>query len=272
MDIVRQEERPLDTDVLCRSTQLSRTGEPEERESDLLVEHVLEVRIGGTPVLKIVCTPGDLAELVLGRLYTEGLIRGTEEVRAIRLSPAGDRAEVELALPDGPPRAGEGPYVETLLTSCPENRLLDGRYRRAGALAPLTPIPWRKEWVFAMAEMLAQGTRLYGLTKGAHSCSLMTEGTVRFLCEDISRHNALDKAVGRALEQGLDLRRALLYTSGRVPTDMVRKVIRAGIPVLASKTVPTRQAVELARACRLTLLCTAVSDRLQLFSGRLPED
>ena len=66
-------------------------------------------------------------------------------------------------------------------------------------------------------------------------------------CEDIGRHNALDKAVGSVLLAGVPLSECVLYTSGRVPMDMVRKAIRAGVPALVSKTMPTVQSLELAQ-------------------------
>ena len=66
--------------------------------------------------------------------------------------------------------------------------------------------------------------------------------------EDIGRHNALDKCIGYALLKQLELSECILFTTGRVPTDMVQKVIAAGIPVLASKAVPTDQAIELAKS------------------------
>ncbi len=256
-----------DTHVSCPAVQAGPAGPGTPGRCDLLAEHTLEVSINGRAVLNLVCTPSQLPELVLGRLYTEGIIRHCGEVEEIRLSPGRDRAAVTLLREAGP--EPEAPYVETLPTSCPDNRLLSDRFCLERTLRPVTPIPWRREWIFSMARALERGTELYGLTRGAHSCSLAVEGEILYLCEDLGRHNALDKVVGCALRDGTDLRRAVLYTSGRVPADMVRKVIRAGIPVMASKTVPTRCAVDMARDHRLTLLCMAVNDSFQLFSGAL---
>ena len=67
------------------------------------------------------------------------------------------------------------------------------------------------------------------------------------------RHNALDKAVGCAVLAGLPLAECVLYTSGRVPLDMVRKAIRAGVPALVSKSMPTVQSLELAEEYGLKL-------------------
>ena len=80
-------------------------------------------------------------------------------------------------------------------------------------------------------------------------------GTFLRLAEDIGRHNALDKAVGSVMLAGVPLHECVLYTSGRVPVDMVRKAIRAGVPALVSKTMPTVQSLELAQEYGLQLLC-----------------
>ena len=74
-----------------------------------------------------------------------------------------------------------------------------------------------------------------------------------YRCEDLGRHNALDKAVGCALTEGVPLAECVLFTSGRVPVDMVRKAIRAGVPALVSKSMPTVQSLELAEEYGLKL-------------------
>ena len=84
---------------------------------------------------------------------------------------------------------------------------------------------------------------------------MLHEGRIHCACEDIGRHNALDKAVGSVLLAGVPLSECVLYTSGRVPMDMVRKAIRAGVPALISKTMPTIQSLELAAEYGLQFVC-----------------
>lgn len=88
-----------------------------------------------------------------------------------------------------------------------------------------------------------------------------------FQCE-ISAAQCPGKAIGYALRHGIPLSRCMVYSSGRIPTDMAMKAIRAGIPILASKASPTAEAIALAKEYGLTLVCAARRDRMKLFAGR----
>ena len=105
----------------------------------------------------------------------------------------------------------------------------------------------------ALADAMGQGLPLYRATHAVHSCLLLRAGRILYRCEDLGRHNALDKAVGCALTEGVPLAECVLFTSGRVPVDMVRKAIRAGVPALVSKSMPTVQSLELAEEYGLKL-------------------
>ena len=104
------------------------------------------------------------------------------------------------------------------------------------------------------------------MTQCTHICILGRRGEILFVSEDIGRHNALDKAIGHAVLSDIPLDECMLFTSGRVPLDMVEKVIMAGVPVLVSKAVPTSEAVSLARKSGLTLICRAWPDSMVVFS------
>ena len=84
--------------------------------------------------------------------------------------------------------------------------------------------------------------------------------------EDIGRHNAIDKVIGMALRDDVDLHTSILYTTGRIPVDMARKCIMAGIPVMVSKEAPTVESVLLSKRYGLSLICNVKKDTMYIFA------
>lgn len=259
-------EHLLDTTQLTHARQTALDGGVAEDAVTLLVEHMLEVSIQDVPVYRLVCSPTQLPELVLGRLLSEGVISGADDVDVIYLCKDGLRAKVFLKeqrkLETAPPR------VETVASCCTGNRTLADVFSAAELPPRVQPIAYRPEWIFSLARAMNSGTPLYAATHSAHSCLLQCQGTLLTSSEDIGRHNAMDKVIGWALCHGVDLKSCILYTSGRVPVDMALKAIQAGVPVLASKALPTDKAVELAKEFGLTLIGAAHPDSMRVFTER----
>ena len=218
---------------------LRRSGENGSCTEPVLTEHTVRVTVNGDQTLELVCLPQHLPELIMGHLLTQGYIQTAADVQSIRISPDGQTAAVTIRTQNTP-------------------------------LSPVAPIPWNTDWVFSLADQFAGGMPVHQKTFATHSCFLAKQDQLLFQCEDIGRHNALDKAVGFALLNGIDLTGCMLYSSGRMPIDMVSKAIRAGIPVLVSKGSPTAGAVALAQQYSLTLICAARQDRMKQFSGTKP--
>ena len=107
---------------------------------------------------------------------------------------------------------------------------------------------------------------LHRETFAAHSAFLARHGEILYACEDISRHNAVDKVIGLALQNGILPSQCMLFTSGRVPADMVKKAAAAGIPVLLSKSMPTEDAARLAAANGICLIGQLREDGFLVFS------
>lgn len=244
-----------------------RDGKISSQPEALLREHVIDVYVNDTLTMKLICIPQYLSELVLGRLFTEGLIDGVQDVELLYICEYGKRAKV-LLKNRGNSRREE--FVETTPSCCTGNRVLNDYFVKHRELTSVRPIPWKASWIFRLADEFAKDTPLHEKTMATHSCFLAREGEVLFSCEDIGRHNALDKVIGYALRNGIDLSGCILYTSGRIPTDMAVKAIQAKIPVLAGKAAVSQEAVLLAREYQLTLIGFAKTGRMKQFAGEAP--
>ncbi|MCD8144527.1 MAG: formate dehydrogenase accessory sulfurtransferase FdhD [Oscillospiraceae bacterium] len=251
-------QRPLTMDYIPVS------GCPASGDKALLVEHEMEVFINDTLTYRLTCSPNQLPELVLGRLLSEGVISRMEDVEILYLCQEGQRARVFLTAAKS--ATGTEPYVETVPSCCTGNRTFSHCFADGREPAPLHPIPYDPAWIFALSRAIDSDTPLYAMTRSAHSCILMRQGEILVCSEDIGRHNAMDKALGWALLHQVPLSECILYTSGRLPVDMTMKAIRAGVPILASKALPTDKAVELAKTYHLTLIGAAHPDSMQIFS------
>ena len=237
-----------------------------DTETEILSEHILDVYVNEVLTMKLTCLALELTELTLGRLLSEGIIRSSEDVDYIYICEFGRRAKVFLT-PELTAKKGEEPYVDLTPTCCTGNQILNDDFVQQNGLTMLPEGTWKPEDVFLCMERFAQDTPLHARTHSTHSCYLLLDGKIVYETEDIGRHNAVDKALGWALLNGVDLSKSILFTSGRVPTDMAVKVIRAGVPVLISKEVVTQEALELARNFGLTLIGKAKQDSFCVYAG-----
>ncbi len=231
-------------------------------EKNLLKEHQIHVYIQNILAMKIVCTPSHLSALLLGHIYSEGIISSVEDVEEIKISSDGKKGYITLK--ENP--IGIQETVE--INSC--NQGPGGTFGRTeGALFPLNSVKkfsYTKEELFLLAKVFKQGAPLYKKTHAIHSGMLLYKKEILFFCEDIGRHNALDKIVGKALINHIPLEETIVFTSGRMPVDMVKKAIRAKIGLLASNTMPTYEAVKLAEKYGLSLMGKVREEYFEIYT------
>ncbi len=259
-------------------------GRQYETEETVLHEHTIEITVDLMLFAKLVCTPRQLPELVIGRLKTSSLIQSVEDVKRLFICAKGNLAEVSLQSKESrrsvvhnsrhelegtsvaDSTLASTPEVESTLVSAPETEATccsaNHQYLQASdkSLKKLPGTEPDVSAVFTLAGYFKKDSAIHKTTNGTHSAYLRTGDGSIFSFEDIGRHNALDKAVGYMLLNGYEAGECMLYTTGRVPVDMVEKAIASGIPVLVSKSVPTAEAVALAKEYSLTLLCKAWPD------------
>ncbi len=236
--------------------------------NDIAAEHFVDVYLNDILSMKLVCSSSYLPELVLGRLYTEGFIDSIDDVRHLYICDKGLRCKVLLnkqahkANPD---------FVETTTPCCTGNHILTDIFRNQDRLPqPVRPILWQPEWIYDMSLRFQDFSPIFEKTRSVHSCYLFHKDQFIIRCEDLGRHNAVDKVVGYALRNKINLEECILFSSGRIPTDMVSKVINAKIPILVTKTSATDEAIRLARQFQVTLIIYARPDSFQLIPSEEP--
>ncbi|MGI8563889.1 MAG: formate dehydrogenase accessory sulfurtransferase FdhD [Candidatus Dormibacter sp.] len=264
----------------ARAVTVRWTGQGWQERADLVaVEEPLELLLEGSPLTLLMRTPGNDVELALGLLWAERLVTAREQVSSVRLSAeTGDRSGF------GDPVLLESNRVDVSLLGAagrrPERSFLSSSacgVCGATSLADLaqdfpvidSDLCLNPAALLRMGEELRGGQPSFQRTGGLHAAALF-DGAGRMLMarEDIGRHNAVDKVVGRALLDGrLPCADSVLVVSGRGGYEIVQKAVAAGIPIVAAVGAPSSLAVAVADRFRLTLVGFLRDGRFNVYSA-----
>ncbi len=235
-----------------------RSGQWGDLDETLAVEEPLEIEVEGRPYAVLMRTPGDEVALAAGFSLAEGLIDSVQDLGSIGHCKEMTRARVSVRLTETRrERVADllqrrGFLSRSSCGICGKEIIEDIVQRlrpieRAGTIAA--------ERLLALQHDMLEAQELFRQTGCTHAGALFDEsGGMISLGEDVGRHNALDKAVGKALLGGQLGATFLAIVSSRASFEMVQKAARAGLPVMASVSAATQMAVQLAHRAGLTLV------------------
>ena len=235
--------------------------EHDGRRDEVAVEEPMEIRVDGKALAITMRTPGHDEELALGFLHGEGLIEGAREC-----GPSADLAAnvIEVAGP-----LDRNPATRRFYTTSSCGVCGKGALEEVAVHSPdLAPGPTlARELLADLPERLAQPA--FDRSGGLHATGLFdAAGELVLVREDVGRHNAMDKVIGRALLDGLlPLAAMVLCVSGRLAFELVQKAAVAGCPILVGVGAPTSLAIELARERRMTLCGFARGGSVNVYTG-----
>jgi FdhD protein len=225
------------------------------------VEEPLEIRVRGDALAVTMRTPGHDEELACGFLWGEGLLEGPPRSVGPTEDFANNIVEVDADLRADPARRRF--YTTSSCGVCGK-----GALDEVAVHAPPLPAGPRipRALLAALPDRLQQPG--FAATGGLHATGLFTaDGELLLAREDVGRHNAMDKVVGRSLLDGaLPLADRVLCVSGRLSFELVQKAALAGAPILVGVGAPTSLAVELAADRGLTLCGFARRGRVNVYT------
>ncbi len=237
----------------------------------LLAEEPLAIRVEGRPYAVVMRTPGEEIAHVAGFCLGEGVIDRLADTVAIGLCDDENPNVVTVTLtPER--RAASGAILERRNYISQSSCGICGKELVRDLEQLLTPVPDGAAVALPAAltamEEMAGRQRLRELTRAAHAAALFDAGGgLLALAEDIGRHNALDKAVGRALMAGSLPRAVLLCLSSRVSYELVQKAARARIAAILAVSRPTELAVALAAGLNMGVACLEPEGGVCVFCG-----
>jgi FdhD protein len=246
-------------------------GVTDTRPDSIAVESPLTIVLDGEVLVTTMRTPGHDLDLAAGWLVNESGVRRGADIAsmgafATRQDDELDTVRISLAPGVGRPRARA--FVTTSACGVCSADILAAVPPPEG---PLQNIGWslRADAVIDLVADMRDGQRMFEQTGSLHAAALVDpQLTVRWVREDVGRHNAVDKAVGKALfEDLLPLTDHLLVVSGRVSYEIVVKALAAGVAGIIAVSGPTTLAVDLAREHGLLLIGFARESRMNVYSG-----
>lgn len=213
--------------------------------SDLTVNEMqLELEIRNIGKREMYCSPTELTELVWGHLFSQGYVNSIKDVVSVTIDEEAAVAIAEI----------------NRNYSDPQNSEIKVRQEQ-DCLFDINMIKYNQARFYDESTLQKE-------TAGVHRCALCDNSGTLFACVDVSRHNAFDKVIGKAVLQGVSLNDKYIITSGRVPYDMVKKAVNIHIPMIVSRSATTIAAIEAANKSNMTLLGFSRDERFNIYCGK----
>ena len=256
-----------------------RDGAVSSRPDTLVAEEPLEIRLNGKPLAITMRTPGDDFALAAGFLVSEGVLANAYDLQNIVYCAGATvdgsnsynvvdvRTSPDVVMPDI--TLERNVYTTSSCGLCGKASLDAVRTTARWPIADTPPVRVEPALLASLPDRLRAAQRVFDRTGGLHAAALFSEaGELLDIREDVGRHNAVDKLVGRALQNGdLPLSRVILLVSGRASFELAQKAVMAGIPVLAAVSAPSSLAVDLASETGLTLVGFLRGSNMNVYAG-----
>jgi FdhD protein len=265
-------DRDRDDDAI-RQVQARRisTGDPPaatvEEVVGVVAEVPLTIDVEGVEHFVLLCTPVDRQALVVGFLFSEGVIDDLSDIAALK--PCDDDPNtVRVRLAGGAaPRVADAGRNLLIVSACGACGTEDLQAKLAALPRVGDTLRIDTAVLRAVGRGLCEGQPLFEASGATHAVGIFDrEGRMLACAEDTGRHNALDKAVGKCLLAGISTAGRGAMLSGRVSLEMVTKCARAGIELITAISAPTSLALELAERCNITLCGFVRETRATIFT------
>ena len=237
----------------------------EELEDHVAAETAFTLYVNDKVLVSLLCTPTELDTMAVGFLISEGMLADRQALLALEVDEKS--SNVFVVLKDLPENWEALFHKKTITSGCGKGITFTEARDLEGISANRATLRLHPERVVSLLKSFRNISGLYEKTGGVHSAALAdVSGEILLFSEDIGRHNAVDKLIGKAFLAGVPLHDKILLSSGRVSGEIMTKVVRSRIPVLISRTAPTCMSITAAEDHGVTLVGFARGRRMNIYT------
>ncbi len=242
-----------------------KSGYPAEEKDQVVVEMPLTIFLNGREFVTLLCSPFSLDCLAVGFLRSEGLLFDSGDLEEISLDREKGFVYVRTA---GSVDLEEKLYGKRTVTSgCGKGTVFFNVLDSLQSKPVVSSLRLSGEVLLKLLKEMQNNSALFKATGGVHSAALADREQLLFCSEDIGRHNAVDKIVGRCILDNISMDDKILLTSGRLSSEIVIKGAKMGFPIIVSRSAPTTLSVEIAAKLGITLVGFARGKRLNIYAN-----
>lgn len=235
-------------------------------------EYPILLTVNGSEIAIFQLSKYDLEDWAYGYLFSEGLISTSDDVVQVNVDNENGRIDVELK--DDFSFEDHSNKKKHYTSGCGRGVTFFSMTDVKNLKRIESEKKYQLSYLLKKRSEFAQNTPMYFKTGGMHGACLVLPNGELVIREDIGRHNAVDKVLGYAVRNKLDCRALILMTTGRISYEMLSKTAKSGIPVVASRTAATLQAVQLSKFLNVEVVGYLRNKDAQIYNniGRIEND
>lgn len=256
----------MDRTLECKVIKIEENNKTNSEES-LVCEYPLTIFLNKKKIATLLCSPENLKALAFGFLRTEQLITKAEDVTSFILNNEKGIVEVETEEKGILSKKFHSKKVELQNFDGDSVNSHSNFFDSINCEPVESDIVLSYEKVYEFMENNLAYSEVFRKTGGVHSVALCNTEHIIIICEDVARHNALDKIIGQALMENIFLKDKIIIISGRVSLEMILKAAKMQIPIIISKSAPTSLSVSLAKKLNITLVGFVRGKKMNIYAN-----
>ncbi len=218
-------------------------------------EKDIKIFVNGNELVSILCTPYKIKNLVIGFLYSEGILSGLDDIASFEFKQDDSVADIKLK------KEFKKPLKKTLTSGFGKGTMFRTYGQKVDEGGIISPVK-----IHSLVKCFENKMELYKISGAVHATALGDSDNIILVAEDIGRHNTFDKIQGECLMKGIDTKGKIILTTGRISSEMLLKASRMGISIAGSMKSPTGNSVLLAKELGITLIGHANGSKFAVYT------